>query len=56
MDPETRVQDSCEGTGPRRGLWMVDARRAVIPIPALDPNGGRQGDTLLRHVFDDVPL
>lgn len=56
MDPETRVQDSCEGTSPRRGLWMVDARHAVSPIPALDPGGGRQGATLLRHAFDVVPV
>ena len=56
MDPETRVQDSCEGTGPCRGLWVVDARHAVSPVPALDPDGGRQGATLLRHAFCVVPM
>lgn len=56
MDPETLVQDSGEGTRLRRDLWDVDPHRAGSHIPALDPAVGRQGATVLRHVFGILPL
>ena len=54
--PETLVQDSGEGTCPRRRLWMLNPHRVGSHIPALDPAVGRQGATVLSHVLGVLPL